>query len=50
MSTRKNKKNERYEGQKAMCKNLGIKPPPENIGLIRKLRYVYKQLITKYNN
>ena len=33
-----------YIRQAAMCKNLGIKPPPEDMGLIRKLRYIYKQL------
>lgn len=33
-----------YIRQAAMCKSLGIKPPPENMGLIRKLRYIYKQL------
>ena len=49
MSTRKNKKNDNYYvRQAAMCKNLGIKPPPEDMGLIRKLRYIYKQLKQEY--
>ncbi len=43
-NSKKNKNDGYYARQKAMCKNLGIKPPPEDMRLIRKLRYIYKQL------
>jgi len=38
------KKHSTYERQKLACKSLGIKPPPENMGLFKKLKFVYKQL------
>ena len=33
-----------YKKQKMMCKNLGIRPPPEKMGIIRKFKYIYRQL------
>lgn len=44
MANSKNKNADYYARQKAMCKNLGIKPPPKNMGIIRKFKYIYKQL------
>lgn len=43
-NSKKNKNDNYYVRQKAMCKNLGIKPAPKDMGLIRRIIYFYKQL------
>lgn len=38
------KKNKYYSQQKQMCRALGIKPPPKNVGFIKKFKWIYKEL------
>lgn len=47
MSKPKKKNNDYYEKQKMMCKTLGIRPPPDNLGLIAKIKWIYKELDKK---
>ena len=44
-NSKKNKNDDYYARQKAMCKNLGIKPPQKDMGLIRRFKFVYRQLV-----
>lgn len=39
-----NKKSEYYKRQKVMCNTLGIKQPPEELSLLRKLKFIYREL------
>lgn len=49
MNVNKNRHEYYYMRQAAICRNLGIKPPPRDMGLIRMMVYVYKQLCQRYS-